>query len=75
MLVPPSLEETKEYIVAAVPAVEWTVGLMCVMGCEELLLCIHKIMGITKMVPLQIIYLHVTQLLSRKLLKVFGVSL
>lgn len=49
-------------------------GLMCVMRCEELLLSIHKIMGITKMVPLQIIYLRVTQLLSRKLLKVFGVS-
>lgn len=47
MLVPSSLEEMKECIIVAVPAVERTLGLICVMGCKELLLSIYKIMGVT----------------------------
>lgn len=49
-----------ESIVAVVSAIGWTMGLMCAVGHEELILSIYKIMGIIEIVPLQIIYLHVT---------------
>lgn len=57
-------------MVAAVSAIGWTMGLMCSVGHEELILSVYKLMGIIEIVPLQILYLHITSLLSKFTIRV-----